>query len=99
MRRGVPLRELHRTPLADDGPRTGIAQLKLLVDDACVHRFTLDAGTTAALGRAPGEGGIPLYGLPPDPLLRRISRRHVAAWQRAARQVPDGPARAVTRPH
>ncbi|MFG2222184.1 FHA domain-containing protein [Streptomyces sp. NPDC048644] len=79
VRRDVPLCELHRTPLVDDGPRTAVSQLKLLVDDACVHRFTLDAGTTVVLGRAPGEGGITLYGLLPDPLLRRVSRRHVVA--------------------
>lgn len=77
MRRGTPLCELHRTPLVDDGPRTGIAQLKLLVDGACVHRFTLDVGTTVELGRAPDAGGIALHDLLPDPVQRRISRRHL----------------------
>ncbi|MGP4109459.1 FHA domain-containing protein [Streptomyces sp. 4N509B] len=79
MRRGTPLCELHRVPLVDDGPRTGVAQLKLLVDGECVHRFTLDAGATAELGRAPGDGGIALHGLLPDELSRRVSRRHLVA--------------------
>ncbi|MEK8169534.1 FHA domain-containing protein [Streptomyces sp. M19] len=60
MRRGVPVCELHRVELADDGPRTGVAQLKLLVGGECVRRFTLDVGTTAVLGRAltPGHRAV-----------------------------------------
>ncbi|WP_405741946.1 FHA domain-containing protein [Streptomyces sp. NBC_01525] len=77
MRRGVPVCELHRTPLADDGPRTGVAQLKVMADDACVHRVTLDVGTTAALGRAPGAAGIALHDVLPRRLLDSVSRRHV----------------------
>lgn len=79
LREGVPLCEFHRTPLVDDGPRTGIAQLKLHIDGACVHRFTLDANTTVQLGRVPYPDGIALHGLLPDHLLRRISRRHLEA--------------------
>ncbi|RKN40952.1 FHA domain-containing protein [Streptomyces hoynatensis] len=79
MRHGVPVCELHRAPLADDGPRTGIVQLKLLVDGACVHRFTLDADTTVEIGRAPDAGGIALYRLLPEELARRVSRRHLIA--------------------
>ncbi|WP_217161648.1 FHA domain-containing protein [Streptomyces sp. AC512_CC834] len=78
MRRGVPVCELHRTPLTDDGPRTGITQLKLLVDGVCVQRFTLDADSTVLLGREPGPGGISLYGHVPPDRLRPISRAHLS---------------------
>nr|WP_239073997.1 FHA domain-containing protein [Streptomyces sp. SID10853] len=78
MKRGVPVCELHRTPLVDDGPRTGVAQLKLLVDGDCLHRFTLDVGSTVVLGRDPGPGGISLYGHVAPERLRRISRAHLS---------------------
>lgn len=77
LRGGTPLCELHRVPLVDDGPRTGIAQLKLHVQGECVHRFTLDVGTCVTLGRAPEAEGIVLHGLVPARLLRRISRSHL----------------------
>ncbi|RKN11963.1 FHA domain-containing protein [Streptomyces radicis] len=77
LRGGTPLCELHRVPLVDDGPRTGIAQLKLHVRGECVRRFTLDVGTRVTLGRAPEPEGIALHGLVPVPLLRRISRGHL----------------------
>ncbi|WP_052847621.1 hypothetical protein [Streptomyces avicenniae] len=48
---GVPSCEWHEVPLADDGPRAAVVQLKLLCGHETVHRFTLDAGTTAVLGR------------------------------------------------
>nr|WP_202501350.1 FHA domain-containing protein [Streptomyces sp. SID5785] len=78
MKRGVPVCEVHRTPLLDDGPRTGIAQLKLLVEGDCVHRFTLDVDSTVILGRDPGSGGISLYDHIDPERLRRISRAHLS---------------------
>ncbi|MFF7456789.1 FHA domain-containing protein [Kitasatospora sp. NPDC008115] len=79
MRRGVPTCELHGTPLLDDGARPGAAQVKVVLDGACVARYTLDEGTRTAVGRAPGaaEDGIALLGLLPAERAALVSRRHL----------------------
>ncbi|MEV6108705.1 FHA domain-containing protein [Streptomyces sp. NPDC051940] len=77
VKHGVPVCALHALPLHDDGPRTGVVQLKLLVDGECVHRFTFDVDTTVVVGRAPGDGGLALFAHVPEPRLARISRRHL----------------------
>ncbi|MDA2810269.1 hypothetical protein O4J56_06420 [Nocardiopsis sp. RSe5-2] len=79
LRRGRPICQLHRVELRDDGPRTGIAQLKLLVDGECVERFTLDVDTSVVVGRLPGDGGIALHSLVPERLLPKMSRKHLEA--------------------
>jgi hypothetical protein len=82
MRRGVPTCELHGSPLADDGPRHAAAQLKVVVEGACVARYTLDEGSEAHIGRGPGVGGIALHDVLPAASSSRISRRHVAVSAR-----------------
>ncbi|MFE0036047.1 FHA domain-containing protein [Streptomyces sp. NPDC059015] len=77
MRRGVPTCELHGTPLLDDGPRPGAAQLKAVIDGTCAARYTLDEGSQTGIGRNPGEGGIALHGLLTAETAARVSRRHV----------------------
>ncbi|MET8786179.1 FHA domain-containing protein [Streptomyces sp. NPDC004589] len=77
MRDGVPTCDLHSLKLTDDGPRTAIAQVKLMVDSACAARFTLEDGSTVPIGRRPGPEGIALHGLVPDERAARISRVHV----------------------
>lgn len=76
MVRGRPVCRVHRRELVDDGPRTATVSLKLLVDDACERRFTLEAGSTVPVGRAPTDG-VPLWGVIPDELARQVSRRHL----------------------
>ncbi|WP_354643118.1 FHA domain-containing protein [Kitasatospora camelliae] len=77
MRRGVPTCELHGTPLGETGLRPGTAQLKAVVDGACVARYTLDEQSRTCVGRSPGEDGIPLHTLLTPDQAARISRRHV----------------------
>ncbi|MEU0492436.1 hypothetical protein ABZ249_24665 [Nocardiopsis sp. NPDC006139] len=77
-----PVCEAHRVELVDDGPRPPIVQLKLMVDGACVQRFTLEQDTVVTVGRAPGEGGLALYGHLPGGLLARVSRSHLEATVR-----------------
>ena len=76
MVRGRPYCRKHRRELEDDGPRAATVSLKVLVDDACVKRFTLEAGGTVPVGRAPADG-VPLWGVIPDELARQVSRRHL----------------------
>lgn len=77
MRRGVPTCEVHAVELADDGPRTATAQVKLLVDNHCVARFTLEDGTTVRIGRFPVPDGIALQKLLPQDRADMVSRTHV----------------------
>ncbi|MGW2424776.1 FHA domain-containing protein [Streptomyces sp. NPDC001709] len=77
MRGGVPTCDLHSLELVDDGPRTATAQVKLMLDGACVARFTLEDGSTVRIGRRPGPNGIALHGLVPAERAARISRVHV----------------------
>ncbi|CAM5647582.1 hypothetical protein GCM10010261_19690 [Streptomyces pilosus] len=77
MRRGVPTCELHGAPLLDEGVRPGAAQLKAVIDDACVARYTLDEGSQTGVGRNPGPDGIALHTLLSPELAARVSRRHV----------------------
>lgn len=77
MRRGVPTCELHGLPLLDDGPRAGTAQIKAVIEGECVGRYTLDEGSSAAVGRNPGPAGIPLHTLLPEGVAARVSRTHV----------------------
>ncbi len=77
MRGGAPTCDLHSLELVDDGPRTATAQVKLMLDGACVARFTLEDGSTVRIGRRPGPDGIALHGLVPDERAARISRVHV----------------------
>ncbi|MGW4541675.1 FHA domain-containing protein [Streptomyces chartreusis] len=77
MRGGTPTCDLHGLELVDDGPRTATAQVKLMLDGACVARFTLEDGSTVRIGRRPGADGIALHGLVPDERAARISRVHV----------------------
>ncbi|MFD6096697.1 FHA domain-containing protein [Nocardiopsis flavescens] len=77
LRGGRPVCEEHGADLVDEGPRASLVELKLLVDGECVHRFTLDREGAVVVGRAPGEGGIPLHPhLPPD-VAARVSRAHL----------------------
>ncbi|MFB9511255.1 FHA domain-containing protein [Streptomyces aurantiacus] len=82
MRRGVPTCELHGSPLEDDGPRLGTAQLKVVIDGACVARYTLDEGSEAYAGRLPGPAGIALHSLLAPSVAQQVSRRHVAVSAR-----------------
>ncbi|WP_129841539.1 FHA domain-containing protein [Streptomyces sp. RFCAC02] len=88
VRGGEPQCEWHGLPLADDGPRPGVAGLRLRCGPDAVHRLALDAGTTVVLGRAPGpaldgertiaiDRCIADGGSPPDAGGRRVSRRHL----------------------
>ncbi|MFI6442242.1 FHA domain-containing protein [Streptomyces sp. NPDC050759] len=77
MRGGVPTCDLHSLALVDDGPRTATAQVKLMLDGACLARFTLEDGSTVRIGRRPGPDGIALHGLVPDERAAGISRAHV----------------------
>ncbi|MEV0575730.1 FHA domain-containing protein [Streptomyces sp. NPDC050392] len=74
---GVPHCQSHGGRLLDDGPRTATVQLKLLVEGDVKARFTLEDGSTVAVGRAPGEGGIGLLGLLPEQSTAGLSRIHV----------------------
>lgn len=76
MRGGKPYCQQHRKELQDNGPRAATVSLKLLHDDACVRRFTLEVGSTVPVGRAPANG-VPLWGLVPDELAQRVSRHHL----------------------
>lgn len=82
MRRGVPTCELHGTPLTDEGPRSAAAQLKVVIDRACVARYTLDEGSEAHIGRLPGPEGIALHSLLSPEVAAQVSRRHVAVSAR-----------------
>lgn len=77
MRRGVPTCELHGAPLLADGPRTGAAQLKAVIDGVCAARYTLDEGSTTFVGRSPGADGIALHALLPPERAGLVSRQHV----------------------
>ncbi|MFI7274288.1 FHA domain-containing protein [Streptomyces sp. NPDC049879] len=79
---GAPVCEWHHVPLADDGPRVPVAQLKLLHGHGTVHRFHLDAGTRAVLGRAADDAGgtgrvLAVDGLLPPAETARIADRHL----------------------
>ncbi|WP_431676348.1 SAV_2336 N-terminal domain-related protein [Kitasatospora sp. KL5] len=75
MRDGVPTCEVHDTPLVDAGPRPVTAQLKTMVDGVCVHRFTVEEGTTP-VGRGP-HSGVTLPFTVKSPEFASISREHV----------------------
>ncbi len=81
MRRGVPTCQQHGTPLLDDGPRPGAAQLKAVINGTCVARYTLDEGSETRVGRHPDPGvpesGISLYSLLDPVAAGRVSREHV----------------------
>ncbi|WP_250285570.1 MULTISPECIES: FHA domain-containing protein [unclassified Frankia] len=77
MRQGVPTCEVHGTPLLDDGPRPGAAQLKAVVNGACVGRYTLNEDSETRVGRNPAPSGISLYNLLDSTAAPRVSREHV----------------------
>ncbi|MFI2371877.1 FHA domain-containing protein [Streptomyces sp. NPDC018833] len=83
MRHGLPTCEVHGTRLADEGPRRGSAQLKVVVDGACAARYTLDEGSEAHVGRHPGPDGIALHDLLSPTTSARVSRRHVMVSARS----------------
>ena len=74
--RGRATCEFHGLELIDDGPRLATAQVKVLVDGACVARFTVADGTSVAVGRSPGDG-ISLASWLAGDEERRISRVHL----------------------
>jgi hypothetical protein len=59
-RNGAVVCDLHGERLTAVGHRPVLAQIKVLVDGACVGRFGLPAGPAVPVGRAPGRDGVDL---------------------------------------
>jgi len=84
IRKGRPTCELHGLELMDDGPRSLTVQLKLLVRDACVARFTVQADRETAVGRAP-LSGISLTPWLNEQQSQLVSRHHFSLITRDGR--------------
>ena len=76
MYRGKPTCQIHGTTLIDNGPRPGMAQMKVVIDGLVAARFTLAEGSETRVGRNP-QPGVSLYGLVDPDVAGRVSREHV----------------------